>query len=251
MRFGRSEWVTAARDAADAVLAMHGSGPALARASLDGRLSDALATLEDLGGFAGGLLRLALATGEVRYAAIARELIEACAADDGDVRAPAGSDTVLVARGLANAGDPADGALPSGRSLLADAALLLAALTGDDRHRRLTEVAVAPALAVAAEQPSAFGGALTVASRLAEPLEQLVIVAPDGDPLGSVARDWRRGVRAAVTPVQATSFAAAGFELFAGRALRDGAAAAYYCEHFVCALPVTTAAELEALLTRS
>jgi uncharacterized protein YyaL (SSP411 family) len=248
VRFGRPEWVAAARDAADSVLALHGSDEALARASLDGRLSDALATLEDLGGFAGGLLRLALAAGEVRYAAIARQLIEACAGDDGDVRAPAGADPVLAARGLANAGDPADGALPSGRSLLADAALLLAALTGDEQHRRLAEVAVAPALAFAAEQPSAFGAALAVAARLAEPLEQLVIVAPADDPLGSVARDWRRGVRAAVTPAQATSFAAAGFELFAGRGLREGAAAAYYCERFVCALPVTTAAELLTLI---
>jgi uncharacterized protein YyaL (SSP411 family) len=251
VRFGRAEWVAAARAAADAVLALHGSDARLARASLGGRLSDAVATLEDLGGLSGGLLRLALATGVVRYAAIARDLVESCAGDDGAVRAPGGPDPVLAARGLANDGDPADGALPSGRSLLADAALLLSALSGDDQHRRLAEAAVAPALALALEQPSAFGAALAVGSRLAEPLEQLVIVAPAGDPLGSVGRDWRRGVRAVVTPSQAAEFAAGGFALLEARELRDGAAAAYYCEHFVCALPVTTAAALETLLTRS
>jgi uncharacterized protein YyaL (SSP411 family) len=199
---------------------------------------------------AGGLLRLALASGEVRYAEVARVLVEACATPDGALAAPAGPDPVLAARGLATEGDPGDGALPSGRSLLADAALLLSAVTGDDAHRRIAEAAVAPALSYAADQPSAFGAALAVASRLAEPLEQLVIVAPSGaGGLGAASRGWRRGVRAVVTPAQAEVFAAAGFELFAGRGARDGLPTAYYCEHFVCALPVTTAEELMGLIT--
>lgn len=248
-RFGRSVWVDAAAAAADRVLELHGSDARIARASLEGTLSDAPATLEDLGGLAGGLLRLAVASGEVRYAEVARVLVEACAGPDGGVAAPAGPDPVLAARGLATEGDPGDGALPSGRSLLADAALLLSALTGDDSHRRLAESAIAPALSHAADQPSAFGAALAVASRVAEPLEQLVIVAPDGaGELGAVSADWHRGVRALVTPAQADAFAASGFELFASRGARDGLATAYYCEHFVCALPVTTADELRALI---
>src|SRR5690606_20099201 len=53
-RLGRTDWVDAAAAAADAVLTLHG-GPqagagALARASLDGRVSTAPATLEDHGG---------------------------------------------------------------------------------------------------------------------------------------------------------------------------------------------------------
>jgi uncharacterized protein YyaL (SSP411 family) len=260
-RFGRAEWVDAARAAADAVLALHGDDARIARASLDGRLSDAPATLEDLGGMAGGLLRLALASGEVRYAAVARVLVEACAGPDDAIAAPAGPDPVLEARGLAIEGDPGDGAQPSGRSLLADAALLLSSLTGADAHRRIAEAAIAPALAHAIAQPSAFGAALAVASRLAEPVEQLVIVAPDGPgelgpgelgpgDLGTVSNGWHRGVRAIVTPEQAEAFAASGFELFASRPTRDGLATAYYCEQFVCALPVTTGTALAALLTR-
>lgn len=249
-RFGRTDWVDAARSAADAVLTLHGDDAAVVRASLDGRLSSAPATLEDLGGLAGGLLRLSLATGVARYAVIARGLVEACRAGDGRIAAPAGGDVVLAARGLQTEGDPGDGALPSGRSLLADAALLLSSLTGEDAHRRIAVDALAPALALAPEQPSAFGAALAVATRLNAPVEQLVVVAPDGpaSALAAAASGWRRGVRAAVTPDQATELAAAGFELFAGRALRDGAPAAYYCEHFVCALPVTSAPELAALL---
>ena len=150
---------------------------------------------------------------------------------------------MLAARGLATEGDPGDGALPSGRSLLADAALLLSSLTGDDAHRRIAEAAVAPALAYAADQPSAFGAALAVASRLAEPLEQLVIVAPDG------AGELGRGVARLAARRARDRHARAGGGV-RGRRVRavrrhaaraTGCATAYYCEHFVCALPVTTA----------
>jgi uncharacterized protein YyaL (SSP411 family) len=236
-RLGRADWVDAARAAADAVLTLHGGGGSLARSSLHGRVSSAPATLEDFGGLAGGLLRLALAGGDVRYAVAARELVEACA----QLRPPAGGDAVLASRGLGTEADPADGALPSGRSLLADAALLLHALTAEEAHLRIAREAVAPALGLAAGQPSAFGAALAVASRLESPLEQLVIV---GDDLAGAERAWRRGLRVAVSAEQAAEFAAAGFELFAGRA-RPGA---YYCRAFVCALPVTTEAALRELL---
>jgi uncharacterized protein YyaL (SSP411 family) len=241
-RFARDDWLDAARTAADTVLTLHGDDAGVIRASLGGRVSSATATLEDLGGLAGGLLRLALATGEPRYAVVARRLVEACRTADGRIAAPAGGDPVLVARGLATEGDPSDGALPSGRTLLADAAVLLSSLTGDAAHRAIAEDALAPAVGIAADQPSAFGAALAVASRLAAPLEQVVVVGPG---LTGAAAGWRRGVRADVTSEQSATFADAGFELFAGRS-RDGA---YYCEQFVCALPVTTEAELNALLS--
>src|SRR5690606_24734787 len=136
IRLERAEWAAAAREIADAVLARHGDAPPIARASLDGRRSEAPATLEDYGGFAGGLLRLALATGEERYAVVARTLVEACAAGD-DVAVPDGGDPVLAARGLVLPPETSDGAAPSGRAALADAALLLWGVTGDERHREI------------------------------------------------------------------------------------------------------------------
>ena len=170
VRWGREDWIVAARHAADAVLAAHLRDGRLARASLDGRVSDAVATLEDYGGLAGGLLRLSLATGNPKYAVMARELVEACVGPDGDVAAPGGADPVLAARGLAIEGDPTDGAMPSGRALLADAGLLLASLTGDDGHRAIAEDAIRPMLGPALANPIAFGAALAVAQRLAAPL---------------------------------------------------------------------------------
>jgi uncharacterized protein YyaL (SSP411 family) len=253
-RFGHPEWIAGARAAADAVLGIHLAGGAdgpIARASLDGRLSDAVATLEDVGGLAGGLLRLALASGEVRFATIARTLVERCRAADGEIAAPGGIDPVLASRGLAAAPDLDDGATPSGAALLADAALLLWGVTGDDSHRRIAEDAVAPALANALDQPTAFGAALAVASRLVSPLRQLVVIVEDpADSLAALARAEGPEPTAVVTPAQAEAFAAAGFELFESRTLRDGRAAAYLCEHFVCALPVTTPDALAELLAR-
>jgi uncharacterized protein YyaL (SSP411 family) len=241
VRFARAEWIEAARDAADAVLAHTGDGTLL-RASLDGRPSDAVATLEDYGGLAGGLLRLALAAGHPGYAVVARDLIESCARAD-EVAAPSGADPVLRARGLALPPEVSDGATPSGRALLADAALLLAALTGDDTHRLIAERAIAPALALAPRQPLSFGGALAIAARLARPLAQLVVVGPGQSALTHVARSWGTPSRvlALVSEAAAAGFAAQGFELFAGRTARDGVDTAYLCEHFVCELPLTAA----------
>ncbi len=251
-RMGRVDWIVAARDAADAVLALHlpsGADGPIARASLDGRLSDAVATLEDIGGLAGGLLRLSLALGEPRYAAVARTLIERTRAGDGSIAAPGGGDPVLVARGLAVAPDLDDGATPSGAALLADAAQLLWTLSGDDEHRRIAEDAITPALATALDQPSAFGAALAVASRLVSPVRQLVVVADDpGEPLGAFARSSGPEPTVVVTAAQAGEFAASGFELFLGRTTRDGRAAAYLCEQFACALPVTDEGALAHLL---
>ena len=51
------------------------------------------------------------------------------------------------------------------------------------------------------------------------------------------------------TPPRRRRSRTAGFELFVERAARDDLATAYYCEHFVCALPVTTGDELDALLS--
>jgi len=240
-RFARPDWIAAAVAAADA-LPVRGDGR-LVRSSLDGRASDAIATLEDYGGVAGGLLRLALATGDVRHAIRARELLARCR--DG---APDGADPVLAAQGLALAADLADGATPSGPALLADAALLLATLTGEESDRALADRAIAPALAEAEGRASAYGAALAIAARLARPARQLVVVGQPDSPLTAVARAADADAVAIVTPDQAAAFADAGFELFAGRVASGGIPTAYWCEQSVCRLPTVSPEELAALL---
>lgn len=243
---GEPGWLALATDAAEAVLSAHRHGDRLLRASLDGRPSAAVATLEDWGGLADGLLSLALAAGRADLAVVARELVDACLAD-GRFVVPHGGDPVLAAQGATADADPGEGASPSGTTLMAAAAWRLHLLTGEPRYRDAAAAAIGPLAAQAAARPIGFGGLLGVALAMAEPVRQLVVVtdAPDGA-LAAAARRIPTSVTAIVAPDAARAFAAAGFELFAERGLVRGEAAAYLCHDFVCRLPVTDPAALPA-----
>jgi len=255
--------VDAAKRAADLLLALHRRDDGtLVRASLAGTASTATATLEDFGMLAGGLIELATATGDARYAVAARSLIDATAAA-GDTETPfavpGGGDPVLAARGLAMPADPAEGATQSGMTACADAAWRLYVLGAGDRYLELAERTMQAVAGIATERPIAFGGALELMSKLTAPLVQLVTVVPDGEARagdtgvdGMLAATRRHGasVSTIVTERQARDFAAAGFELFEGRGVQSEVATAYRCRSFVCALPVHGAGELEALVER-
>ncbi|HEY1531078.1 MAG TPA: DUF255 domain-containing protein [Galbitalea sp.] len=241
-RWNEPDWIAAAANAADLV-----SAGDLVRARIDDRVSSAAATLEDHGMLAEGLVELALATGDVRFAVRGRELVEAAIVEDG-FAVPGGADPVLVANGLALENDPSEGAYPSGLASLSRAAIRLEQL-GATGFRAVAVRVLERIAPLALRIPVSFGSALAAMSMLDSPLRQLVVVTTDpSSALAALARKWQRGVRAVVTPSQAEAFAAAGFELFEGRAQRDGADTAYLCENFVCRLPVTDSAELEELL---
>jgi hypothetical protein len=203
-----------------------------------------VATLEDWGGLADGLLALAVATGRADLAVVGRDLVDACLAD-GRVVLPGGGDPVLGAQGVTADADAGEGAYPSGTTLMARAAWRLHLLTAEPRYRDAAAAAIAPLAAQAAARPIGFGGLLGVALAMAEPVRQLVVVTaePDG-PLASAARSVPTSVTAIVSPDAVRAFADAEFELFAERGLVGGAAAAYLCHDFVCRLPVTDPAAL-------
>ncbi len=244
---GRADWVAAARDAAVNILESqrHESGE-LARATLAGKLSVARATLEDYGLLADGLLKLAHATGEARWAIEARTLVDACTTSE-DFAIPGGGDTVLAGFGINATIDLSEGALPSGSSALAGAARQLYLLTGRREYLVSSEREMQDFAAVAPTQPLGFGSALAVMSVLASPPTQLVVVAHDPDSeLSATARRWfvPGGLAITVSAAGAIEWSAAGFELFEDRVLQNGAPTAYLCSDFVCQLPVTDAANL-------
>ena len=245
-RLGRADWLASAARAADYLLSSHVVDGTLIRASIDGRLSAARATLEDYGMFAGGLLDLALATGEVRFAIAARSLVDATLPG---FTVPGGPDPVLAAHGIAIDSDPSEGAYPSGLSAMADAAHRLYLLTAERRYEDAARAAIESVASLAVAQPIAFGAALSVAAALTKKARQLVVVGEGGP--ADLARSWDNSgsVTAVVSSDQALAFAAAGFELFEGRATTAGVSTAYLCSDFVCALPVTTADQLAALIT--
>ena len=243
--FGRADWLDAARAAADTILLsqMQESGE-LARATLAGKPSAARATLEDYGLLARGLLHLAQATGEVRWASDARRLVDACITSDGFV-IPGGGDPVLAGLGIDPDIDPTEGALPSGTSALADASRQLYLLTGQRDYLSRATVAMEKRAALAIQQPLGFGSALAVMTALAAAPTQLVVVTDQPDSaLAVAARGWIEpgGVSVTVTASGAKDWASAGFELFEGRSLKGGHPTAYLCSDFVCQLPVTDVA---------
>ncbi len=220
----------------------------LVRASIAGRTSGAQATLEDYGMFARGLLELALATGEVRYATAARHLVDATLGEAAQpFRVPNGADPVLAAQGRDLAVDPSEGAYPSGLTAIAGAARLLYLLTAEVRYLTAAEAAMSTLAGYLPARPLAFGAALRLSAELLAPVEQLVVVSPGATPTGllAAARLRATGLVTAVTEDQARAFSEAGFELFRDRAARAGQAAAYLCRDFVCNLPVTNPAELD------
>ncbi|QYF72438.1 thioredoxin domain-containing protein [Cryobacterium sp. PAMC25264] len=256
--------LTLARRAADRLLELHRrEDGALVRASIDGRLSSAVATLEDYGMFAAGLLDLATATGEVRYAVAARELVDRTLPDLTSVVfvAPEGADPVLTGHGLDLATDPSEGAYPSGLSAIAAAAWRLYVLTGAARYRQAATAAMVRLVGSGSLNPLAFGAALRLVDALTSSVRQLVVVTPDSPAAGATATGAtpvgatspgglvdaarrRSGLVAVVTEEQGRDWAAAGFDLFAHRGVRDGVPTAYQCRDFVCRLPVTETADL-------
>ncbi|TWX37072.1 thioredoxin domain-containing protein [Frigoribacterium sp. ACAM 257] len=271
-RHDRPDWVAAARRAADVLLDEHVTPDGrLLRASSSTGVSEAVATLEDHGMFAEGLLQLTLATGLPRYAVVARAVLEACLTDDetaAPFAAPAGADPVLREQGTALAADPSEGAYPSGVAATAVAALTLHRLTGEARWRRAVERAVGPAADAALDSPVAYGTTFSLMAELAAPSTQLLVVEPSVITLAGTAsvgtaageddlvaaaglgararRTLGPGVLVGVVDEDsAVALADAGFELFAGRTAVQGHATAYLCHDFVCRLPVTGVAELD------
>jgi uncharacterized protein YyaL (SSP411 family) len=260
--FDRPAWIAAARDAADMLLAEHvRADGSLVRASIDGRVSPAVATLEDHGMLADGLLALALATGDVAYAVRARGLVDALIdAADAGFRVPTGADPVLAGFGLDLAADPSEGAYPSGLTAASSAARVLGQLTADPRYERAARAALATVAAGGATRPIAFGGALEQAAAIDAAGRQLVVVVPDAaeeaggdvDALAAIARGRIRppDVALVVTASGARAWAEAGFELLADRTT-GSAATAYLCAGFVCRLPATTPAALREQLAEA
>jgi uncharacterized protein YyaL (SSP411 family) len=249
--FDRADWLAAARRSADYLLAHHrqSDGP-LVRASIDGRTSTATATLEDYGMLSQGLLDLALATGDARYAVAGRSLVDLTLENPGEhlpFTVPGGADPVLVSHGTALAADPSEGAYPSGLTSTASAAHTLYLLTADRRYLDAARSAMALVATPAVARPIGFGASLRLMAQLASEPVQLVVVTPETrqeSPLVATARTHGATLVTSVTEPQASALSLAGFELFEGRAAPSGEPTAYLCREFVCRLPTTDAAEL-------
>jgi uncharacterized protein len=140
--------------------------------------------------------------------------------------------------------DLEDSPVPSGNSTAALALLRLALLSGDDKYERHALGALRLLLPLASRHPIAFGHLLQAADFYCAPVREVAIVGPEPG-----AHALVRAVRDQFRPhVVIAGGDGDSVPLLEGRAPVDGTAAAYVCEHFVCAAPVTGADELAAAL---
>ena len=252
---GEQRYVDAALDAGRLLRDLHveDGGTRLRRVSRDGVVGRHAGVLEDYACVAGGFLALLSATGDASWLEAAGRLLDTAlaefAADDGGFFDTAADAETLVTRPR----DPSDNASPSGQSALVHALLGYAAVTGSGRHRDAAEAALRSVRTLAERVPRFAGWSLAAAeAALAGPLEVAVVGAtgdPDRAALEQVAREASSpGLLVLAGEPDDAPAGAARIPLLAGRGLVGGRAAAYVCRGMVCDRPVTTAAELRALL---
>ncbi|HJQ03654.1 MAG TPA: thioredoxin domain-containing protein [Jatrophihabitans sp.] len=239
-------YLAAAVDCARHLLDVHWVSGRLRRSSRDGVAGTAMAVAEDYGDLAEGLLALHQATGDPSWLASAGELIEVAL---GHFGAEGGGffDTADDAERLfTRPREITDNAAPSGQSALAGALLGYAALVGSGEHRAAAEAALAATGELASAEPRFAGWTLAIAeAALAGPLQVAVVGSGESaEALLAVARQSTSPglVLAAGAPDQP------GVPLLADRPLVAGGPAAYVCRGFVCDRPVTTVADLLAVL---
>jgi uncharacterized protein YyaL (SSP411 family) len=247
--FAEPKWAAMAAKAADFALAK------LVRP--DGRLFRSFSRgearhegmIEDYGGLASGLVALYQATFEPKYleaaeslTKVARELFW-----DGErkayLAAPRGQPDLVVVPWAVH-----DNAVPSGASMLTEAQLGLAALTGREMHLEHATVYLEAMRTEAVENPFGFGHLLLAMDTALDGAAELTVIASQDERaefLGVVRKRYAPTLH--VCAHQSGPAPKVLAEQLQTRATAKGPAA-YLCQRFSCQLPVTTAPQLQVVL---
>jgi uncharacterized protein YyaL (SSP411 family) len=146
--------------------------------------------------------------------------------------------------------DPTDNATPSGLSATVHALRVLAELSGEDSYATRADQAAATAGQLIVQAPR-FAGWL-LADAISQTPErrpvQVAIVGSTDDPARAELVSTAYRLAPAGSVILAGDPDQPGFELLADRPPIDGRPTAYVCRHFVCQLPVTSAADLRTQL---
>ena len=246
---GDRRFVDAARDVAEFLRD---------RLVVDGRLrhswteragTSAQTFAEDVAYVAQGVLALAEAEPDAHWARWAAEL-----AHDAEARFvdPAGGGYFATPDDgeelLTRPKDLWDNATPAPASVLADVHLRLSALSGEAGHLERAEDTLRRFAGRAAQAPIGHGEMLRALERRLATTQEVAIVGDPADTgraslVATYHEAWRPGsVLAAAAPGETP------VPLLLGREPVDGQPAAYVCQNFACARPVTGVDELRALL---
>jgi len=250
--FERPEWAERAAGAAGAVLGRQLQGGRLFRVHQDGA-SKVDAFLEDWGGLAAGLVALYQATFEPRWLEAAVQLADGAQERFWDEEhrayrtAPRGqADLVVEAYALH------DNAVPSGASLLTEANLVLAAVTGRHAYLARAEAYLSRMRDAALANPFAYGHLWCAADLLADGAPDVALVGAaraQGPFLALLGRTYSPTLSvAAFEPGAAPALLS---ELAEGKTAAGADLAAYLCRNFTCTLPARSVDALKAELRRS
>ncbi|QKT06620.1 thioredoxin domain-containing protein [Gordonia sp. X0973] len=233
----RPEWVDRAAWCAEEILSRHLVDGELRRASLHGEVGAPRAMLDDHAALVVALLSLFGATGEQRWRTAAIDLLDTAVDTFADPDA-AGSWYDAPADGglIVRPRDPADGATPSGSSLMAEALLtasMLAEPEAAGRYAELAEQTLSRAAVLLARVPRGAGHWLAVAeARLGGPLH---VTASSPEKL-ALARELAPGF-AIVTAAGDSGFSA-----------DQPANTVLVCRGSTCSLPLSDADEIASQL---
>jgi uncharacterized protein YyaL (SSP411 family) len=241
---GEPEYLDAATHCARSLLNLHLVDGRLRRVSMGGVVGGSAGILEDYAALATALLTLYQLTGS--WLPEATGLLDTALAHfadaDGRWFDTADDAETLVLRPA----DPLDGATPSGASLVAEALQLAAHLTATQRYATAAGAALAAATPILGKAARSGGHWLAVAEAAVRgPLQIAVACDPDHSELLTAARMLAPGGAIVVGGPADSS------ELLIGRDRIAGRDAAYVCRGRTCDLPVTTAEELAAALSRA
>ncbi|MEV8511279.1 thioredoxin domain-containing protein [Dactylosporangium sp. NPDC051484] len=244
--YGDGEAIGLAVRTAEFLAGTHLVGGRLRRVSRDGVAGEPAGVLEDYGAVAEAFCAVHQATGDGRWLALAKELLDVALERFRDVGSGGFFDTADDAEALvARPADITDNATPAGLSAIAAALVTYSALTADTAYREAAERALGTVAAVAATHGRFTGYACAAGEALLSgPYEIAIATADAADPL--VAAAWWHAPPGAV--VVAGEPDRAGVPLLEGRPLRDGRPTAYVCRGFVCDAPVTALEDLVAKL---
>jgi len=244
---GREDYIAAARATADFVITqMRDENGHLLR-SYNAGAAKLRAYLEDHAMLLEGLLALYEATFEPQWYLAAVAEAEVILSEFGDEErggffSTAAGGAQLVARRK----EMEDSPLPAGGSSAALGLLRLALLSGDARYAdgALGQLRLVRPYVV--RHPQAFGHALQAIDLHVGPARELALVGADIEPLLDVVRSRLRP-RLVIASDDGSSDERV-IPLLEGKTAKDGRAAAYLCQNFSCAAPVTSADQLAAAL---
>jgi len=239
---GRSDYVDAARRAADFLLRIHRTADGrLLRTSRKGR-AHLDAVLEDYAYLGEALVDLYEACGDDGYLDAARMLAERLLEsyqdfDRGGFFTTAREHETLILRGR----EGADGATPSGNAV---AAALLARLSFHLDRRDFREAAIEAIRAYGRQMtryPRAFAKSLALVDFLTEGPVELALIGRSDDPGFSAILQAMREVYLPNRIIAATNIVdgSSAHPLLAGKKTVNGHAALYLCRNFSCQQPLT------------